>query len=145
MTATDRATLWIVYNGDRDDTSVLDSAFTDKDTAKAYAKKLGLDVAPVRVYGAGDSPTLIEAWRARALVSPTIVSAPHVTGPWVFGDNGYAPTWVKQPCELSECSVYGSGLEIAYHGNDRDAVLAACQARFDKAVAAMVPDGVAAQ
>ena len=129
--------LWVVIEHDYD-SATIHCAFEHESDAKAYADQIGASGEEIRVYGAGQMPLLTEGWTAEARAGG-LPYPPELTR-HVWSEYQHTPTWAKQPCELVDCSMRGRDLYLWYRGSDRDAVLAACQRRYDKALGFLADD-----
>ena len=99
-------------------------------------------------------PRIIEGWSASALVRRYRTTATTSTTLGGFAMTVYdnePPTlrcfrfselegrqaWTQQPCDVARCDLADDVLTIRFHGSDRDAVLAACTARYEAGLDAM--------
>lgn len=142
--------LWLVIEYDYD-SATPHCVFAEEDDADAYAKAVQADVEEILYFGKGESPKVWVGYVAAAtVVREPIVHTSHARGKppvrtvygnrppelttQAFSEFQYVPPWVHNPVELVTCSADGNGLHVEYRGSDRDAVLAACTARYEKAL-----------
>lgn len=136
--------IWLVKQSRYDDElSTVHCAFLVEGDARTYADMMPyVEVEQVALYGPGEQPSVVEAWVAEAEVPLPGRSGARSSPPKVrrelFSPAYEIPDWARETCALGECAVNDSRtLRISYRGSDRDAVLAACRARYDKAVEAL--------
>jgi hypothetical protein len=147
-------TVWMVGEPDYDSCSH-HAVFTSRADADAYAA-LNTDwhVEEMPLYRSGTMPAIVEAWSATAAVrrhqttamtsstlghtSMTVYdNEPPTLRCYRFSELEALPIWAKQPCDVTRCDLNGDVLTIRFQGSDRDAVLEACQQRYEAGLDAM--------
>lgn len=135
MTTPDR--LWLAVIQDYEWTSI-HAAFTDEADARAYAEEVpDVDVQELDLFRAGARPPVTFGWEARAHAGRYRPVPPEIKRIGFSTYTNHVPAWVHTPCEVVTCETHAGGLSLCYRGGDPDAVLAACVARYDKAMAAL--------
>lgn len=148
-----RTSLWLVGETGYDSFSP-HAVFATEADAKAYAEVIHDGVDELPLYGPGEMPEIVDAWSAEATVrrqrrtatTSTTLGNTSVTvydnePPTLtrrrFSTLSHVPAWATQPCEVTDCQMVMDDLFIRFHGSDRDAVLAACTARYEAGLDAM--------
>lgn len=130
--------VWLVYYQDYED-RVPVCVFADEADAKAHADATELDVEALRLMPPGHQPAVIEAWTARAEVSPRGGTPPTIQRSGFSELHMHAvPAWARVgACYVADCAMRNDTLVIVFRGSDKDEVLRRCTERYEYGLKSM--------